>query len=484
MTNNKKMLAEIIPQRLLDRVLKRFDLMALYFALIFGSYGAAQMTAEGWAGIPMLVLAAVTFLLPTALASYELGTLFPDEGGIYIWAHKSVGSIHGFIAGWLSWVPIFLLLPLGAATVVAHVEYIIGFKLTLNSNIAAQSLIVIVVTVISCFQLLFSQKYINVMFFISFGTAIIVFLCAIFSGKQVTPIDSSLASFDVFKHGAMYSAAILWLLGVEVPFNMGAEIKEHKKNAGFMFLWGTIALLVGYILGISGVLKLLPAGNINAITGVTDAVTTVSPFLGITVALMICFAVSSQDVAYMNSYSRLLFVSGIEKRLPSIMCYLTSKQVPLPAMLVQCLVGIFVINFFTTQQNLAATFQLYLAALVTVWVASLYYLYIALPIVRRKYRVNYETDKNVWAIPGKSIGLWATVVMGFVFNTVAIYYVFARPWTSDISAYEWRKWLVIISLIFIISGALIFFFSETKARKIDIDKEIQKYNSKSLPKNG
>lgn len=477
MEKNKKMLAEIIPQKLLDRVLKRFDLMALYFALIFGSYGAAQMTADGWAGIPMLILAAVTFLLPTALASYELGTLFPGEGGIYIWAHKAVGSIHGFIAGWLSWVPIFLLLPLGAATIVAHIEYIIGVKLSLSANITAQSLVVIAVTLISCFRLVFSQKYINIMFFVSFGTAIIVFLCALFSGKQATPIDSSLTSFDVFKHGAMYSAAILWLLGAEVPFNMGAEIKEHKKNAGFMFLWGTIALLVGYILGISGILKLLPAGNINAITGITDAVGTVSHFLGILVALMICFAVSSQDVAYMNSYSRLLFVSGIEKRLPSIMSYLTNKKVPLPAMLVQCLVGIFVIIFFTTQQNLAATFQLYLAALVTVWVASLYYLYIALPIVRRKFKPNYETDKNIWIIPGKSLGLWFTVIMGFVFNTIAIYYVFANPWTDDISAYEWRKWLVIISLIFIVSGAIIFFLSEAKAKKIDIDEEIKKYNS-------
>jgi len=477
MSIDKKMLAEIIPQKLLDRVLKRFDLMALYFALIFGAYGAAQMTADGWAGIPMLILAAITFLLPTVLASYELGTLFPGEGGIYIWSQKALGPIHGFVSSWLSWVPIFLLLPLGASTIVSHIEFILGAKLSLSVNITVQALIVVGVTIISCFKLVFSQKYINTMFFVSFGTAVIVFLCAIFSVKHATPIDSSLTSLDILKHGAIYSAAILWLLGVEVPFNMGAEIKEHKKSAGFMFLWGTIALLIAYILGISGVLKLLPAGNINAITGVTDAVGTVSHFLGIVVALMVCFAVSSQDVAYMNSYSRLLFVSGIEKRLPSIISYLTSKKVPLPAMLVQCLVGIFVIIFFTTQQNLAATFQLYLAALVTVWVTSLYYLYIALPVVRRKFKTSYDSDKSIWVIPGKSVGLWFTVILGLFFNTVAIYYVFATPWTADISIFEWRKWLMIISLIIIISGAIIFFLSESKVKKIDIDEEIRKYNS-------
>jgi amino acid transporter len=222
----------------------------------------------------------------------------------------------------------------------------------------------------------------------------------------------------------------------------------------------------------------LPAGNINAITGVTDAVGSVSHFLGIVVAIMVCFAVSSQDVAYMNSYSRLLFVSGIEKRLPSIMSYLTNKKVPLPAILVQCIVGIFVIIFFTTQQNLAATFQLYLAALVIVWVASLYYLYIALPIVRSKFKENYETDISIWKIPFKSFGLWFTVIMGLVFNTVAIYYVFANPWTADISPTEWRKWLVIISAVIILSGTIIFLLSNSKVKKIDIDEEIKKYNSK------
>lgn len=472
---NKKMLAEIVPQRLLDRILKRFDLMALYFALIFGAYGAAQMTADGWAGIPMLILAAITFLLPTVLASYELGTLFPGEGGIYIWSQKALGPIHGFISGWLSWVPIFLLLPLGASTIVSHIEFIAGVKLSLGVNIVLQVMVVILITIISCFKLVFSKKYINVMFFVSFGTAIIIFLVALFSGREATPIDNSLTSFDVFKHGAMYSAAILWLLGVEVPFNMGAEIKDHKRNAGFMFLWGTLALMIAYILGIYGVLKLLPAGSINAITGVSDAVNTVSHFLGILVALMICFAVSSQDVAYMNSYSRLLFVSGIEKRMPKAMSYLSDKKVPLFAILVQCLIAIFVIIFFTTQQNLAATFQLYLASLVTVWVTALYYLYIALPIVRQRFKSEYNSSDLIWKIPGKSIGLWLTVISGFIFNTVAIYYVFANPWTTDITPSEWRKWLIIISAVFILSGTIIYLLSQSKVSKMDIDAEIKKY---------
>lgn len=475
MSKRKNMLAEIIPNMLLKRVLRRFDLMALYFALIFGSYGAAQMTADGWAGIPMLLIAAITFLLPTALAAYELGTLFPGEGGIYIWADKTLSPIHGFIAGWLSWVPIFLLLPLGVSVIVAHVQFLFGVNFPLALNISIQAFLVIIITTISAFKLKLSQKYINIMFFVSFGTAIIVFLCAVFGVTKGTPIDSSVFDFNISKHGALYSAAILWLLGVEVPFNMGAEIKEHKKSAGFMFLWGTIALLVAYILGIYGVISITPLGEIDATIGIAKSVSTVSHALGILVGLMIIFAVISQDVAYMNTYSRLLFISGIEKRLPSSTSYLTKNKVPIIALFIQCIGAIIVIIIFTTQQNLAVVFQLYLAALVAVWVASLYYLYIALPIARKKYKDSYSDKSKVWIIPLKKFGLWFIVIMGIIFNTVAIYYVFANPWSPDISTTDWQTWLGIISLIIIISGTIIYLFSLKKVKKLDIDSEIERY---------
>lgn len=455
------MLSEQKAPKLLDRILKGFDLTALYFALIFGSYGAAQMTADGWAGIPMLLLAAVTFLLPTALCAYELGTVFPGEGGIYIWAHKALGPVHGFISGWLSWVPIFLLLPLGASTIVAHIEVIFDTKLDLSINISLQTGVVLLITGISCFRLAFSQKYINIMFFVSMATAVIVFCCALLSEREATPIDSAVVDFNVFKHGAMYSAAILWLLGVEVPFNMGDEIKDHKRTAGIMLFYGSLALLAGYVLGIAGVLLLIPAGSINAITGVSDAVASFSPSLGLLVAVMICFAVSSQDVAYMNAYSRLLFVSGLEKRLPQVVSYQNQKKVPVAAILIQCVGAVLVIIFFTTQQNLAATFQLYIASLIIVWVISLFYLLIAVPIIRKKYSQTYQGKRSqIWLVPGKQLGLWVVIIAGFLFNLAAIYYVFANPFTQDVTPQEWRKWLALWCAAVILMGTAIYLIGE------------------------
>lgn len=271
------MLAETEPPKILPRILKRFDMVAIYFAIIFGSYGAAQMTSHGWAGIPMLILAAVTFLIPCILGAFELGTLFPSEGGIYVWAHKTFGPIHGFIAGWLSWIPIFLLVPLDASVIIAHLQFALGQEWSLFAQVAAQIAFVWVLLLVCILRLRISQTVVNIMFFVAMGTAVTALIAGLMHGGAATPISSDLFSFDLTQHGALYSAAVLWLLGAEVPFNMGAEFSDHKKTARTMFVWGSGALLVGYIIGVVGILLTTNAASVDATTGLARAVATLSP---------------------------------------------------------------------------------------------------------------------------------------------------------------------------------------------------------------
>ena len=220
---SEELLAETVPPKVLPRILTRFDMLALFFAIIFGTYGAGQLAASGWAGIPMLFLALITFLLPCGLAAYELGTLFPSEGGVYVWAHKAFGPLQGFIAGWLSWMPIFLLLPLDATIIVSHAQYIFEGNWSLLAQVILQILVVWILLSIAVMQLRVSQTMINVMFFGAILTAIAALVAGLLHMPAATPVTNDIFSFNLGKYGFLYSAAILWLLGVEIPFNMSAE---------------------------------------------------------------------------------------------------------------------------------------------------------------------------------------------------------------------------------------------------------------------
>ncbi len=454
--------AETVPPKILPRVLKRFDMVTIYFSIIFGSYGAAQLAAQGWAGIPMLLLAAVTFLVPCALGAYELGTLFPSEGGIYVWARKTLGPVHGFIAGWLSWIPIFLLLPLDASVIVAHIQYALGQEWSLVVQVAAQIGYIWLLMIICVMRLRISQSVVNVMFFVAIGIAVTVLIVGFMHGAPVTPIDREIFSFDLSKYGFLYSAAVLWLLGVEIPFNMGAEFSDHKKTGKTMFTWGTLALVFGYGMGIVGILFSSSVGVIDQTTGISRAVATISPVVGTVIAIMTSLAAFAQATTAMNAYSRLLFIGGVEERLPRLMMRVSRLgKTPWPAMLVQAVGGTIVILVFATQTDLVVTFNLYLAALVAVWCASLFYIYIGLVRARKLYKELYtERGAEVWKIPGGKIGLWFCVIGGSFFNVLAIYFVFAKPWVDGISPHDWRLWLGVTSIVITLGGAAVFSFGK------------------------
>ncbi|MBN8869007.1 MAG: APC family permease [Solirubrobacterales bacterium] len=474
-----KMLAELVPQKLLPKNLGAGELVTVYFAIIFGAYGASQMAAGGWAAVSMLLLAAVVFLVPAALASYELGTLFPGEGGIYIWADKTMGKIHGFIAGWLSWVAVFLLLPLVSTAFAQHLQVALGVEWPLWATVVLQVAVVCLITILCLAKVDVSLSLIKRIFFIAAGTAVAVLVCGIahvISDGSANPIGSvsDVATLNLSTYGFIFSAAVLWLLGVETPFNMGAEFKDQKKGVGQMLTLGSIALLVGYLFGIIGTLLITPVADINPTTGIAEAVKSVSGFLGVIVALGICAAVLSQGLAYMNAYSRLLFVSGIERRLPRVFAHVGQKsQQPVPAILLQAVMGIAVIALFFSLGSLNTAFQLYLATLIVVWCLSIFYLYTGIIQARKNWKSMYEERGDaVWKIPGGTVGLWITAIIGVIGNIAAIYYVFDLPFTDEISAGEWRTWVAGLAIFALVVGVIVFMVSESRNRGKSVEDQL------------
>jgi hypothetical protein len=86
------MTTELVPEQILPKVLGTFGLTATYVFIICWVTGSSVMAAGGWTAIPMWVLGIVTFLMPAALAVLELGNLWPGQGGVYIWAFRTMGD--------------------------------------------------------------------------------------------------------------------------------------------------------------------------------------------------------------------------------------------------------------------------------------------------------------------------------------------------------------------------------------------------------
>ena len=101
----------------------------LYFVFVMYSYTTAgpfgleeQVTTSG-PGLTLLyhLLLPLFWCLPVSLASAELTTAMPVEGGFYRWVRAGFGNFWGFLAGWWNWSASWLL---GATYAVLFSDYL------------------------------------------------------------------------------------------------------------------------------------------------------------------------------------------------------------------------------------------------------------------------------------------------------------------------------------------------------------------------
>ena len=91
-----------------------------------GPFGLENMVTTSGPGITLIYLLVLPLFwcIPVSLASAELTTAMPVEGGFYRWTRAAFGDFWGFLAGWWNWSASFLL---GGAYAVLFTDYLVYY---------------------------------------------------------------------------------------------------------------------------------------------------------------------------------------------------------------------------------------------------------------------------------------------------------------------------------------------------------------------
>lgn len=90
-----------------------FTLLVLFYSYTTGGpFGYEEIFSLAGPGVGLLLLTLIPFIwsVPVSLASVELGTRMPVQGGLYRWSRFAFGDFWGFQAGWWNWTGNFLLI--------------------------------------------------------------------------------------------------------------------------------------------------------------------------------------------------------------------------------------------------------------------------------------------------------------------------------------------------------------------------------------
>jgi glutamate:GABA antiporter len=494
--------SERIAGGILYKTLNTFDMVAIFIAIVLFITNSPGIASAGPVAYIYLVAGFLTFLIPGAIVTGQLGRMFPQEGSIYIWTNKAFGPFWGFFAGFCAWWPgIFVIMVCGSLVSTFITDLFARFGLSVLTEPWQLGLVILVVTAISfglsVVRFRAAQNLVNIVF-IAYGAAILLIGLAgvvwLIAGHPVTAnhtVYTNLAfnaggwniTFGGTGNFTIFGFVILALLGIEVPLNMGIEVTSERAVTRYL-IWGPIVVMVAYLITTFGIMVAVPASvGVGAaqtfpqtsFTALVDAIHNGFGGIGQVLAVIVDVIMIGWGLyaalVYNYSFSRLLFVSGLDRRLPPVMGKVNAARVPWVAVLVQSIivaviaVAVYIIIPYiagTNPANLAnLMYYILFAAITVIWCFSMIFQFIDIIVIRYKY---HEAFTGARLAPDWVFYLCS--VVGLLASGVGLYATVTAPWVpSLIDVVGWDIWIAGIVVLSLIVATAIYFVGHATIRE-------------------
>lgn len=456
-------------------ILGTFDMTALFLMAIFWITNTTVAATAGPAALTYLLLNGLTFFLPCVVVTAQLGVMFPHEGSIYNWTHKALGSYWSFFVGLCFWFPSVLAIVSGADAFVAYLQGLNSHWLVTPWQ---QGLVIVFLIAFSGFLAIQRFRTVQNMVNVVIGFVFLAFALIVLSA--IVWFAKGNASATNFSHlsdwspntgnFSLFGLITFVYIGTNIPLNMGGEIKgaaiegKRPRVVKRHLLWGTLIVLIGYLMTIFSLLVVRGPAVLNAPILSFEWVTMVNVALGhfagsvITICIMSFFIMAS--VVYNVALARLLLVGSVDQRLPKQFGKLNKHRTPVNAIAFQTIITIiFTIIIFIAVPSLTSlgnpadltteVFNVSLASLTLVWTFATIFFFIDLLRIYFRDRQAFHRQR----IFPMAI-LWACVVIGPIACLVTIVDTLLYSWIPQIGNDKWGYIVGSLTVVFIIIAAI------------------------------
>jgi len=448
--------------------LNLFKLVMITLAFIMSIRNLPMLAETGWAQIFYMVVAALIFLIPTALISAELATGWPSAGGVYKWIKLAFGDRAAFVGAWMLWVQMFFGMVMIGSFIAAMIAFI--FKPALASNniyIAAVTIAIYWIATIINMKGLKSASLISsvgflvgvlIPFILILGFGLTYFLGSNpiqlpkFTWSQVFP------NFSSIRNLAFFVGIIFLYSGMEVSSVHANEVKNPQKNYPLAMLIAAILIMAMNIFGAFAIEIAEPRTSINLASGIMQTFTiffnqqNVSWLIPI-VALMAAIGAFGQLSTWVLGPSTAMLQVAKNGFMPKWWQKTNSAGVPIRFVLVQATMVSLVALIYVVVPAVNAGFFMVLI-LTTVLYAVMYLLLFASGI---KLRYKYPDVKRTYRIPGGNVGMWIVGGIGFLAMLFVILISFFPPSNLKIGSPTFYVLFMVLGLLIFVSLPIIIY---------------------------
>ena len=276
----------VAERRKLRRVLGRLDTIFFLISAMVVADTIGAIAAGGGQAFTWLVVLFVTFFIPSALISAELGAAIPEEGGAYVWVRRAFGRYAGALTSLLYWAgtPMWLGGSVAVVAMAVYQQFLGG--LSLGGMYLFGTVFIALATAGAIIPLRFG-KWIP-----TSGAIAQIALLAFFTGSVVSYGARhgvhGISAADLTPSRAVFIAIVPVLLysfvGVELPSTAAEEMVDPRRDIPVAICRAGIGQALMYGIPILAVLIVLPAGQITSLHGFIDAMQAVLTSYGGSIA--------------------------------------------------------------------------------------------------------------------------------------------------------------------------------------------------------
>ena len=419
---------------------KKISLLSLVMITVVSVDSIRNLPAAAKFGeilITFYILAAIFFLIPTALVSAELAAKFKCSGGIYTWVKEAYGDKAALFAIWLQWIENVIWYPTIISFVVGALAYVISPEIMYNKYYLAASIVVVfwLLTLLNLKGMTASATFSN---FCSIAGLMLPMLLIIYLGFEWLIKGEELAikftlkglipTFDSSQMWVSLTAIMLSFSGVEIATVHANNVDNPQKKFPKALAYAALIILFTLILGSLSIAMVIPESQINLITGIiqafeiffkTHGMLWCLPIVAITLAIGATGTVSNWIIAPTKG----LYFAAEDGNLPVIFKRKNANGSPTTLLYAQAAIVSIISLIFVLIPDVNQSYWI-----LTVIATQLYMLmYIIMFVTFLKLRKHDSNSKGYFRVPLGSIGAYITAFLGLTGCAVTFFISFIPP---------------------------------------------------------
>jgi amino acid transporter len=212
---------------------------------------------------------------------------------------------------------------------------------------------------------------------------------------------------------------------------MSDEIRDAQRTLA-RAIWGSgILIAIIYIIGTFAVLAIMQDAQVDAKSGVYQALAIGSEALkiglvGMIAAFLVTFGNAGGIGTTVAGLSRVPFIVGVDRYLPAFFGKLHPKwRTPYVAILIQAGISLTVLLLSNINETTSGAYQILVDAATILYFVPFLYMYAA--VIKLAGRADRRENEHAVLIPGGKFGVWIAGGMGFLVTLVGIALSFVPP---------------------------------------------------------